>query len=64
MPIKLSADETAKRFGVRKAIVNFPAGLTAQEEANIKVVLEYMEVCLSSRRIPMGLAPMQCILNR
>ena len=42
--IKLSADETAKRFGVAKAIDNFPTSLTSQEEKNVKTVLKYMEV--------------------
>lgn len=42
---KLTKEQTAKRFGVCKAIDNFPSDLTAQEEANVKVVLKYMEVC-------------------
>lgn len=42
--ISLTTEQTAQRFGVRKAISNFPSNLTAQEEANVKVVLEYMEV--------------------
>ena len=46
--IKLTAEQTAQRFGVHKAIEHFPADLTAQEEANVKVVLEYMEVRQSS----------------
>lgn len=45
--IKLSAEETAKRFGVNKTIEHFPSTLTKQEEANVKVVLEYMEVTSS-----------------
>ena len=43
-PIKLSAEQTKERFGVAKAIENFPSNLTPQEEKNVKVVLEYMEV--------------------
>lgn len=42
--VKLSSEQTAARFGVHKAIDTFPASLTAQEEANVKTVLEYMEV--------------------
>lgn len=46
MPIiKLTAEQTKERFGVAKAIEHFPASLSATEEANVKVVLEYMEVC-------------------
>lgn len=48
MPIvKLTAEETQARFGVAKAIEHFPSHLTAQEEANVKVVLEYMEIAYS-----------------
>ena len=43
-PIKLSAEETKRRFGVSKIVANFPSSLTAEEEANVKTVLEYMEV--------------------
>ncbi len=49
MPASLTPEETSQRFGVSKAIDNFPSRLTAQEEANVKVVLEYMEVCVSTR---------------
>lgn len=42
--VQLSASETLKRFGVSKAITNFPSNLTAEEESNVKTVLEYMEV--------------------
>ena len=42
--LKLSAEETKARFGVAKAIENFPSSLTPEEEANVKTVLEYMEV--------------------
>lgn len=45
MPVvKLTAEQTKQRFGVEKAIESFPSALTPQEEANVKVVLEYMEV--------------------
>ncbi|KAI0343418.1 hypothetical protein BDW22DRAFT_1344461 [Trametopsis cervina] len=44
---KLSAEDTQKRFGVHKAIDNFPSTLTKQEEANVRVVLEYMEIAYS-----------------
>lgn len=40
MPIgKLTAEQTKDRFGVAKAIENFPSSLTLQEEANVRVVL-------------------------
>ena len=42
--VTLTADQTKQRFGVAKAIENFPSNLTPQEEANVRVVLEYMEV--------------------
>ncbi|KAI0698235.1 hypothetical protein BC835DRAFT_1269205 [Cytidiella melzeri] len=45
--IKLTAADTEKRFGVHKQIDNFPSQLTKQEEANVKVVLEYMEIAYS-----------------
>lgn len=47
--IKLTAEETKRRFGVSKAIDNFPSSLTKQEEANVKVVLEYMDVSIFER---------------
>ena len=52
--INLTAEQTNKLFGVGKAINNFPAALTTQEVANVKVVLEYMEVrsVRSLRAIP------------
>ncbi len=43
--IKLTAEETKTRFGVAKAIGSFPSSLTKEEEANVKTVLQYMEVC-------------------
>lgn len=43
---KLAADQTATRFGVHKAIEHFPSQLASVEEANVKVVLEYMEARL------------------
>ena len=43
--IKLTVDETKARFGVAKAIDNFPSTLTKEEERNVKTVLKYMEVC-------------------
>ena len=46
---KLTAEQTAKRFGVHRAIDNFPSSLTPTEEANVKIVLEYMEVRLCRR---------------
>ncbi|TCD66233.1 hypothetical protein EIP91_001636 [Steccherinum ochraceum] len=46
---KLTPEQTAARFGVHKAIDNFPSKLTPQEEANVKVVLEYMEIAYSPK---------------
>ncbi|EKM53524.1 uncharacterized protein PHACADRAFT_186179 [Phanerochaete carnosa HHB-10118-sp] len=45
--IKLTAEQTKERFGVAKAIENFPANLTSQEEKHVRVVLEYMEIAYS-----------------
>ncbi len=42
--IKLQEKYILARFGIAKAIDNFPANLTDQEEGNVKIVLEYMEV--------------------
>jgi len=47
--VSLTADETAKRFGVHKAVSNFPTSLTREEEANVRVVLEYMEIAYSPK---------------
>lgn len=45
MPIiKLQEKDTLARFGVSKAIENFPSKLTEQEEGNVRIVLQYMEV--------------------
>ncbi|KAL4246235.1 NTF2-like domain superfamily protein [Abortiporus biennis] len=45
--IQLSEKETLARFGVLKAISNFPSNLTEQEEKNVKTVLAYMEIAYS-----------------
>ncbi|KAF7798965.1 hypothetical protein EIP86_010194 [Pleurotus ostreatoroseus] len=45
--IKLTVDETKARFGVAKAIDNFPSTLTKEEERNVKTVLQYMEIAYS-----------------
>ncbi|KAJ3489836.1 hypothetical protein NLI96_g1859 [Meripilus lineatus] len=51
MPIiKLQEQETLARFGISKAIDNFPANLTSQEEKNVKTVLEYMDIAYSPTR--------------
>ncbi|KAA1476533.1 NTF2-like protein [Dentipellis sp. KUC8613] len=47
MPTSLTADETAARFGVSKAIAHFPSNLSPQEEKNVRLVLEYMEIAYS-----------------
>lgn len=44
--ISLSKEETAKRFGVEKAIEHFPSNLTEREEKHVTTVLQYMDVCL------------------
>ncbi|KAI9699523.1 MAG: hypothetical protein M1820_007154 [Bogoriella megaspora] len=46
-PTKLSEEQTQQRFGVSKAISNFPSNLTAEEERNVKTVLQYMEIAYS-----------------
>ncbi|KIP04986.1 hypothetical protein PHLGIDRAFT_120218 [Phlebiopsis gigantea 11061_1 CR5-6] len=41
--VNLTAEQTKDRFGVATAIENFPSSLTLQEEANVQVVLAYIE---------------------